>query len=95
MVAKADKLDDRVASGRTDRLADKDALDVFEMMQAGRTRTRAATSVVLLEPPIAGAVTEQALGSLDARFRRRGAVGIRMTVPALGGAYLTALWPRA
>lgn len=50
IVAKAHKIHDRVASGRTDRLSDKDAADVYRIMQTAHP-DKVATSAVSQLPP--------------------------------------------
>lgn len=84
LVAKAHKLHDRVEKGRSDRLDDKDALDVFRMMQLGNARGVGATVAELASHVIAGTPTRQAVGYLSELFGRRGSAGIRMAARALG-----------
>jgi hypothetical protein len=57
MVAKAHKLHDRVSRGRPDRLNDRDAGDVFRMMQGASAKTVGATLAELCEHPVAGPPT--------------------------------------
>lgn len=83
MVAKAHKLHDRIESGRPDRQDDKDAADVFRMMQVTSPATIGATLAALLEHPIAGPPTAAAIGYLDELFDRRGRLGIQMAARAL------------
>ncbi|MHB1509350.1 MAG: hypothetical protein ACYCST_09640 [Acidimicrobiales bacterium] len=83
LVAKMHKLHDRVASGRSDRLDDKDAADVIRLMQASSPRTVGLTIASLCSDDLAGAVSGQAVGYLDELFGRRGRVGIRMAASAL------------
>jgi hypothetical protein len=65
IVAKAHKLHDRVDRGRSDRLDDKDAADVFRMMQVTSPSTVGATLAGLREHPIAGPPTAVAIRYLD------------------------------
>jgi hypothetical protein len=54
LVAKAHKLHDRVQRGRADRLDDKDAADVFRMMQVSSPETVGATLTQLAGHTVAG-----------------------------------------
>lgn len=83
MVAKAHKLHDRIDRGRSDRLDDKDAADVFRMMQVTLPASVGATLSGLLEHPIAGSPTAAAIRYLDELFGRRGRPGIQMAARAL------------
>jgi hypothetical protein len=86
LVAKAHKLHDRVRSARRDRLEDKDAADVFRMMQVAPAASVGATLAKLREHPIAGPPTAEAIGYIDALFGRRGRLGIQMAARSFGGA---------
>ncbi len=83
IVAKAHKLHDRIASGRPDRQDDKDAADVFRIMQVTSPASVGATLGGLLEHPIAGPPTTTAIAYLDELFGRRGRPGIQMAARAL------------
>ena len=83
LVSKAHKLHDRVASGKPDRLDDKDAADVVRIMQMTSPTAVGATLKSLLEHPIAGQSTGEALQYLGELFGRRGAPGIQMAARAL------------
>lgn len=83
LVSKAHKLHDRVASGKPDRLDDKDAADVVRIMQTTSPTAVGATLKSLLEHPIAGQSTGEALQYLGELFGRRGAPGIQMAARAL------------
>lgn len=83
LVAKAHKLHDRVTSGNVGRIDDKDAADVFRLIQTTDPGDVGATLVQLTQAPIAGAVTAAALTYLDELFGRRGRPGIAMAVRAL------------
>ena len=83
IVAKAHKIHDRVSSGRTDRLSDKDAADVYRIMQTARPDTVAMTLKGLLADPIAGTVTDHALTYVDELFGRRAGRGVVMAQRAL------------
>jgi hypothetical protein len=83
MVSKAHKLHDRIASGRPERQDDKDAADVFRMMQVTSPSTVGATLTGLREHPIAGPPTAAAITYLNELFGRRGRPGILMGARAL------------
>lgn len=83
LVAKTHKLNDRVKSGRDDRLDDKDASDVVRLMQA---RTPAQVGEMLIElskHPSAGEPTRAAVERFDALFGSRAGTGIAMASRAL------------
>jgi len=83
LVAKAHKIHDRVASGRVDRLSDKDASDVYRIMQTAPPTDVAATLSELVKHPLAGEVTGQALGYMEELFGRRAGEGVAMAQRAL------------
>jgi hypothetical protein len=83
LVAKMHKLHDRVESGRSDRLDDKDAADVIRLMQATSPRTVGLNVASLCADDLAGKVSTQAVVYLEELFGRRGRVGIRMASSAL------------
>jgi len=85
LVAKAHKLHDRVQRRRADRLDDKDAADVFRMMQVSSPYTVGATLTELAGHAVAGPATAAAIGYLDELFGRRGRAGIQMASRALQG----------
>ena len=82
-VAKAHKLHDRVASGKAQRVDDKDAADVLRLMQTTRPEDVGATLAQLSQDPVAGAVTSDAVTYIDQLFGRRGRPGVEMAVRAL------------
>jgi hypothetical protein len=84
IVAKAHKLHDRAE--RPNRVDDKDAADVFRMMQVTRPTTVGAKLAELARHPTAGPPTVSAVGYINELFGRRGAIGIRMAARALLGA---------
>ena len=84
MVAKAHKLHDRAE--RPSRLDDKDAADVFRMMQVTTPATVGAKLAELALHPTAGPPTVAAVGYLGELFGRRGQTGVRMAARALVGA---------
>jgi hypothetical protein len=83
LVAKAHKIHDRVLAGKFDRISDKDASDVYRVMQTTRPADVAATLRDLLSDPVAGQVTEHALGYMDELFGRRAGEGVVMAQRAL------------
>jgi hypothetical protein len=83
LVAKAHKLHDRIASGRTARLDDKDASDVVRLMQSTRPDEIAVTLSALTQNAIAGPPTIAAVTYLEELFGRRGRPGIEMASRAL------------
>ena len=83
LVAKAHKIHDRVASGRADRLVDKDAADVLRLMQSTSPETVGITLAELVAHPMAGSVCAEALVYLDELFGRRGRPGVEMATEAM------------
>lgn len=83
LVAKAHKIYDRVASGREDRLDDKDASDVVRIMQTTDPDGIGETLSDLLFDPMAGDATRSAIEYLTQLFGRRGQSGIQMAGRAL------------
>lgn len=85
LIAKAHKIHDRSASDRTDRLADKDAADVYRIMQTARPREVLRTLRILRKDAIAGTATSDALVYLRDLFGRRAGAGVVMAQRALSG----------
>lgn len=83
LVAKAHKIRDRVDSGRADRLSDKDAADVYRIMQTNRPAAIATTISTLIDDPMSAEVTVQALGFMRDLFGRRAGEGVVMAQRAL------------
>jgi len=83
LVAKAHKIRDRVASGRTGRLSDKDAADVYRIMQTARPAAIAETIRTLVENPMSADVTAHALDFMRDLFGRRAGEGVIMAQQAL------------
>lgn len=86
MVAKAHKLHDRYGKGRPDRLNDKDAADVFRMMQVEPAYAVGATLAALVDHPLAGPPTAAAVTYIEELFGRRGRAGIVMAARSFGEA---------
>lgn len=84
-VAKVHKIHDRVESGRTDRLSDKDSSDLFRLMQTTSTEEVGRRLAELVDDPTAGEVTRLAIGYIDELYGRRGRAGVDMAVRALAG----------
>lgn len=83
-IAKIHKIGDRVKSGRHQRVAvDKDAADIFRLIQATPVRKMAAGFRVALSNSISRGVALSALKTADELFGRRGATGIQMAVRAI------------
>lgn len=83
LVAKAHKIHDRVISGRADRLSDKDAADVFRIMQTTSSSDVGATLIGLRNDELAGEPTETALDYMGQLFGRRTGEGVIMAQRAL------------
>lgn len=83
LVAKAHKIRDRVASGRANRLSDKDAADVYRIMQTNRPGTVAETMATLIDDPLSAEVILQALNFMRDLFARRAGEGVAMAQRAL------------
>ena len=82
IVAKLHKIGERV--GAQDRVRDKDALDLYRLLQAVSTDQLADGMRRLREHPLSRDVTATALVTLRALFTRRDAEGVEMTVRAAG-----------
>jgi hypothetical protein len=83
LVAKTHKIGDRVQDGRENRLIDKDAADVFRIMQSADRVAFAGMVQALLVDPIAADATARGLEYLSAQFGTRRAPGILMASRAL------------
>jgi len=83
LVAKAHKIRERVDSGRSDRLSDKDAADVYRIMQTTRPADVATTIRNLIEDPLSSEVTSQSLDYMRDLFGRRAGEGVAMAQRAL------------
>lgn len=83
LVAKAHKIHDRLQAGREDRLSDKDAADVYRIMQTVRPAAVAETMHLLVADPMSGATTQQALDYMRVLFGRRAGEGVVMAQRAL------------
>jgi len=86
LIAKTHKLNDRLESGRTDRLDDKDAADVFRLIQRSRPEYVAGKLAELLGHPSAGPPTELAIARFLELFGSRAGTGIAMAARSLRAA---------
>lgn len=82
IVAKLHKIGERV--GAQDRVRDKDALDLYRLLQAVSTNQLADGMRRLNAHPLSSDVTAEALVTLRELFTRRDAEGVDMTVRAAG-----------
>ena len=83
LVAKAHKLHDRIQIGRPTRLSDKDAADVFRLMQTADATRTATTLRQLAVDLVAGPVAQAGLRYLVDLFGRSASPGVTMAVAAL------------
>lgn len=83
VVAKVYKLRDRLAGGKVGRIADKDASDVFRLMQTIPIPKFLDRLRPLLADETAAPVCREALGLLVQLFGARNAEGVRMASDAL------------
>jgi hypothetical protein len=83
LVAKAHKISDRLKANSTDRLSDKDAADVYRIMQTVSTPDLGDTLRRLRGDPIAGTVTTEALDLLREQFGVRNGPAIAMAQRSL------------
>jgi len=82
-VAKAHKLNDRIASEKTDRIDDKDAADVVRLMQSVSAAEVRETLKALVGDPVAGQPVRDGIVYLNDLFGRRGRPGIEMAARAM------------
>jgi hypothetical protein len=83
MVAKVHKLRDRLAAGKADRIADKDAADVYRIMLSVPVTEFLLRLRPLLDDEMAAPVCGDAVDLLAQLFGARGAQGVRMAIDAL------------
>jgi hypothetical protein len=83
VVAKVYKLRDRLAEGKGDRIADKDAADVYRLMLAVPMREFVRRQRPLLDDETAGPVCREAVKLMAELFGARGAIGVAMASEAL------------
>jgi hypothetical protein len=83
IVAKVHKLRDRLAEGNADRIADKDAADVYRLMLTIPVSDVLLRLRPMLADETAGSVCRDAVDLLVQLFGARGAEGVRMAIDAL------------
>jgi len=83
IVAKVYKLRDRLADGKLDRLADKDAADVYRLMLAVPLREFLRRLRPVMDDETAGPICREAIELMVQLFGTRGADGVRMARDAL------------
>ena len=83
VVAKLHKLQERLQVGKADRIADKDASDVYRIMQAVPVEDFLVRLRPLLADPIAKGPTTAAVRFLGELFGARASHGVQMAVEAL------------
>jgi hypothetical protein len=83
VVAKLHKLNDRLRLGQTDRIADKDAADVYRIMLTVPVPEFLDRLLPLLEDPVAEPPTVAAMTFLDDLFGALRSRGVQMAVDAL------------
>ncbi len=82
LVAKTHNIAER--AGDTSRLRDKDALDVFRLLQATTSSDLAHRLELIKRDPVSAEITKEALGQLDQLFGSPHAIGVEMAVRAGG-----------
>jgi hypothetical protein len=85
LVAKAYKISDRLTEARPDRLIDKDAGDVFQLMATGDARQVGATLGRLAQHDRVGQTAREGAQLLRSQFGPPRAIGVDMAVRALAG----------
>jgi hypothetical protein len=83
VVAKVHKLRDRLAEGKDDRIADKDAADVYRLMLAVPVHDVLARLLPLLDDDVAGPPCREAVQRLSQLFGAPRSDGVRMAADAL------------
>ncbi len=83
IIAKVYKLRDRLADGKLDRIADKDAADVYRLMLAVPLREFLRRLRPVMDDETAGPVCREAIELTVQLFGSRGADGVRMARDAL------------
>lgn len=83
IIAKVHKLRDRLAQGNADRIADKDAADVYRLMLTVPVSEVLVRLRPMLDDEMAGSVCRDAVDLMAQLFGARGAEGVRMAIDAL------------
>jgi hypothetical protein len=86
IVAKTHKIHDRLEQGDARRLSDKDASDIYRIMQEIPGTDLAVRLASLVDHPVAGEVTVDALRYFADLFGRPSSRGVQMAQSALYGA---------
>jgi hypothetical protein len=84
LISKLHKIRERVAERDRRRVDDKDALDVWRLLQAIPTDVLAGTLDELLHHPIATEVTREAVAALESLFSQPRSPGAEMAARAAG-----------
>lgn len=85
LISKVHKIADRVESGRLERTpVDKDASDIYRLIQATSVQEMAVGFHLALSADVARPVAEVAMVRLDELFSRRPAAGVDMAIRAIG-----------
>jgi len=85
LISKVHKIADRVESGRHERTpVDKDAADIYRLIQATSVDKMAGGFRLALSADVARPVAAMAQRRLDELFSRRAAPGVEMAVRAIG-----------
>lgn len=85
LVAKLHKIAERIAAAKSDRVDNKDALDVFRLLRGTDTEKLAVQIAHLTRDSLAGAVTLESLGQLRDLFGTRDTPGTQMVVQGTAG----------
>lgn len=86
LVAKVHKISDRLATGKRQRIDEKDAADVYRLMQGTSADLCAEKLAELLKHPKAGDATRMGIAYLEEFFGAPGREGISMAIEALRAA---------
>lgn len=84
LISKLHKISERIVEREQRRLDDKDALDIWRLLQATETSTLVASVEMLLEAEVAREITREALDALKAHFSDARAAGPQMAARAVG-----------
>ena len=92
LVAKLFKVQERVAAGRQDRIADKDSRDLYRLMLTIPMSEFTPRLERMLDASVSRETTTTALGYLDELFGAPAAVGVTMAERAFLGAVPPECW---
>lgn len=84
LISKLHKISERIVEREQRRLDDKDALDIWRLLQATETSTLVASIEVLLQADVAREITREAIVVLKAHFTDTRAAGPQMAARAVG-----------